>query len=464
MWFKSLLPGDGSLARRLLVGAAVWSLIVLFGGAFALSALYRAEAVRLLEDELDATLVALTRAVSLDERGNLSANPARLPADPRYDTPLAGRYWAIVEVSQDGAPVSDIRADSLQFSELPLPVSLAEQALAMPGDVHYANTDGPNDERVRVATMAIVLSEAGQRAVVMAAADRAASDAGARRFLFSIILAMVFLAGGVLIAMGILIRVVLGPLERIQTHLAEIRTGDRTQLDKDYPAEVQPLTAELNQLLEHNREVVDRARTHVGNLAHALKTPIAVLRNEATGETALDDVVRRQTEAMHSNVQHYLKRAQAAARAQTLGARTEIDEVAAGLVRLLNRLFEGDRITVTSTLPQGLVFRGEAQDLEEMIGNLLENACKWASSEVRLSGKQVSPGWVRIAVDDDGDGLPEEAMTAAVKRGVRLDETAPGTGLGLSIVNELAELHGGELTLSKSEMGGLCAALRLPSL
>jgi signal transduction histidine kinase len=311
--------------------------------------------------------------------------------------------------------------------------------------------------------MAIHVSDAGQRAVVMAAADRAASDAGAQRFLFSIIVAMVFLAGGVLLAMGVLVRVVLGPLERIQAHLAEIRNGDRFQLDDDYPVEVQPLASELNKLLEHNHEVVDRARTHVGNLAHALKTPIAVLRNEATGDTPLDDVVRRQSEAMHNNVQHYLKRAQAAARAQALGARTDVSEIAGGLVRLLNKLFERDGIVVESTLPEGLVFRGEAQDLEEMIGNLLENACKWASSQVRLSGEQLSPGWIRIAVDDDGDGLPEEAMAAAVKRGVRLDETAPGTGLGLSIVNELAELHGGELALSRSDMGGLCAALRLPS-
>ncbi|MCI4646430.1 MAG: ATP-binding protein [Hyphomonadaceae bacterium] len=464
MWFNSLIPGDRSLARRLLVGAAIWSLLVLFGGAFALSALYRAEAVRLLEDELNATLVALTRAVDLDEHGDLAANPARLPADPRYDTPLAGRYWAIVEVSSAGAPIDVIHADSLQFGELPLPVPLAEAALAVPGEVQFADTTGPNDERVRVAVMAILLSDAGQRAVVMAAADRATSDAGARRFLFSIIGAMVFLAGGVLVAMVILVRVVLGPLERIQAHLAEIRTGDRAQLDEDYPAEVQPLTAELNQLLEHNREVVDRARTHVGNLAHALKTPIAVLRNEASGETPLDDVVRRQAEAMHNNVQHYLKRAQAAARAQTLGARTEIDEIASGLVRLLNKLFQHQGVTVSSKLPEGLVFRGEAQDLEEMIGNLLENACKWASSEVHLAGEQVSPEWLRLTVDDDGDGLPEEAMKAAVKRGVRLDETAPGTGLGLSIVNELAELYGGELTLSRSEMGGLRAALKLPSL
>ncbi|MEL6957218.1 MAG: ATP-binding protein, partial [Pseudomonadota bacterium] len=310
MILNSYLPKGGSIAQRILIGAAVWSLVVLFGGAFALSALYRAEAVQLLEEELDATLIALSRAVNLDGDGAISANAARLPADARYETPLAGRYWAIVQVSADDSPLRDIRADSLEFSDLPLPVDLAQQALRQPGETLFADTEGPaENERVRVAAKAVILSDDGARAVMMAAADRGASDAGARRFLFSIILAMVFLAGGVLLAMAIQVREVLKPLERIQSDLSEVRSGERIEMGNDYPVEVRPLSEELNKLLEHNREVVDRARTHVGNLAHALKTPIAVLRNEASGDSPLDDVVRRQAEAMHRNVQHYLKRA-----------------------------------------------------------------------------------------------------------------------------------------------------------
>ncbi|MEO0816940.1 MAG: sensor histidine kinase [Pseudomonadota bacterium] len=464
MILTNYLPKGGSLAQRLLIGAGVWSLVVLFGGAFALSALYRAEAVQLLEDELDATLVALSRAVDVSSTGEITANNEQLPADPRYEIPLAGRYWAIVQVSSENSPIRDIRADSLNFSELPLPIDLAQEALADTSGTFFANTDGPaEDERVRVAARAVVLSDEGERAVLMAAADRGASDAGARRFLLSIILAMVFLAGGVLLAMAIQVREVLKPLERIQGDLSEVRAGNRTQMDTDYPAEVRPLTEELNKLIDHNRDVVERARTHVGNLAHALKTPIAVLRNEAAGNTPLDDVVQRQTESMHRNVQHYLKRAQAAARAQTIGARTEVQDVTAGLVRLLNRLFEAEGVTVRSELPQGLVFRGEAQDLEEMIGNLAENACKWASSEVVLNGETVGAHQFCLHIDDDGDGLSESEREAAVKRGVRLDESAPGTGLGLSIVSELAELYGGALELSRSPMGGLRATLRLPS-
>jgi signal transduction histidine kinase len=461
---RSYIPAGGSLARRLLIGAGLWSLLVLFGGAFALSALYRAEAIQLLEEELEATLIALSRSVDLGADGLIAVDATRLPADSRYETPLAGRYWAIVQVSDGDAPLTDIRADSLKFSDLPLPVSLARSALGSPGTTMFANTSGPAEgERVRVAARAVVLAEGSARAVLMAAADRGASDAGARRFLFSIILAMVFLAGGVLAAMAIQVREVLRPLERIEADLAEVRAGDRTEMAADYPVEVRPLAEELNKLLDHNRSVVERARTHVGNLAHALKTPLAVLRNEASGDTPLDDVVRRQTESMHSNVQHYLKRAQAAARAQTLGARTDVSEVSGGIVRLLNRLFEDQGVHVVSQLPQGLVFRGEAQDLEEMIGNLLENACKWAESEVVLRHAAASQGMLLLHIDDDGPGLDEDEMDDALKRGVRLDETAPGTGLGLSIVKELAELHSGELSLAKSPLGGLRATLKLPA-
>ncbi|MEM7766433.1 MAG: ATP-binding protein [Pseudomonadota bacterium] len=262
--------------------------------------------------------------------------------------------------------------------------------------------------------------------------------------------------------MAVQVRVVLAPLGRVQKDVSDVREGRRTRLDDDYPAEVRPLSEELNKLLDHNREVVERARTHVGNLAHALKTPLAVLRNEADGQSALDDVVRRQTEAMRANVEHYLSRAQAAARAQAIGARTEIKPVLDGLVRLLNRLFADQEIEVGAAVEPGMAFRGEAQDLEEMLGNLMENGCKWARSRVAVSVVEGSDGQVHIHVDDDGPGLSPDERAAALQRGVRLDETAPGTGLGLSIVKDLAELYSGSLSLSDAPLGGLRATLILP--
>ena len=456
------LLGAGSLARRLLIGAAIWCLIVLAGGAFALSALYRAQTIRLLEEDLDATLVTLSRAVEYSPDGQLVTDDAKLPADRRYETPLSGRYWVIVSLRPDGSFGRDERPSSLWDSDPPIPPDLKSRALASPGVSVFADAEGPNGETLRVGVRAIRLETGRQPVLLMAAADRYATDRGAQRFLLLLIGAMLALAGGVLIALVVQIRLVLRPLERVQADVAAVREGQCTRLDGEYPLEVAPLAEEVNKLLDHNQAVVERARTHVGNLAHALKTPLAVLRNEATGETPLDDVVRRQTAAMHANVDHYLKRAQAAARAQALGARTPILPVVDGLVRLLNRLFAEKGVEVAARISKAEVFRGEKQDLEEMLGNLMENACKWAHGRVDVSSEAAGREWIDLHIDDDGPGLGEGEREKALQRGVRLDESAPGTGLGLSIVKELAELHGGELQLGTSPLGGLRATLRLP--
>ena len=454
---------ERSLARRLLIAAGVWCLVVLVGGAFALSALYRAQTIQLLEEELDASLVALSRAVDQTPEGELTARENELPADPRYETPLTGRYWAILSVDAEGLPQRDLRSTSLWDGDVPLPDGLRRAALADPGTAVFGDAEGPDAERLRVGARAIVLGETGLRAVLLAAADREKPDEGARRFLFLLLGAMIALAGGVLIAMAVQVRVVLAPLSRVREHVSDVREGRRTHLDSTYPEEVRPLTEELNKLLEHNRAVVDRARTHVGNLAHALKTPLAVLRNEAVGDSELDRVVQRQTEQMRTNVDHYLKRAQAAARAQTLGARTEVKPVLEGLARLLERLFEDRGIRIVATSGPRDIFRGEQQDLEEMLGNLMENACKWATHRVEVAVTRSREGRLRIHVDDDGPGLAPEARRAALTRGVRLDETAPGSGLGLSIVQEVAELYSGELSLATAPLGGLRATLELPA-
>ncbi|NBC19539.1 MAG: ATP-binding protein [Alphaproteobacteria bacterium] len=454
--------GAGSLARRLLIGAVVWCLVVLAGGAFALSALYRAQTVSLLEEDLDATLVTLSRAVEYSPEGRLVTDKAKLPADRRYEIPLSGRYWAIITLRTDGSFGRDERPPSLWDADPPIPPQLRARAIASPGVSVFGDAEGPNGETLRVGVRVIRLETGDRRILLMSAADRHATDQGAQRFLILLVGAMIALAAGVLVALVVQIRLALRPLARVQADVAAVREGQRTRLDDDYPSEVLPLAEEVNKLLDHNQEIVERARTHVGNLAHALKTPLAVLRNEAVGTTALDDVVRRQTAAMHSNVEHYLERAHAAARAQTLSARTPIMPVLDGLVRLLNRLFAEKGITLSADLPPGEVFRGEKQDLEEMLGNLMENACKWAASRVEVSAEMTGRAGIELHIDDDGPGLGEAEREQALKRGVRLDESAPGTGLGLSIVKELAELHSGELTLGESPLGGLRASLRLP--
>ncbi len=455
--------GQVSLARRILIGALIWSVLIVFGGVVAMTAVYRAQTLSLLDDELDSTLVTLTRAIRpLDDgTGRIVDIPEKLPSDARYETPLSGKYWVIIAVEDDDQLGADIRPRSVWDGEAPLPAGLAQQALAQPGTIIRGDGEGPAGELIRAAVQAVTIPNRDNPILFVAAADRTLTDQGANRLRTILLIAMMTLAGGTLIAMALGLRYALRPFGRIQSDIADVREGRRAALRGDYPSEVQPLSEELNKLLEHNRSVVSRARTHVGNLAHALKTPLAVLRNEASGETLLDDVVRRQTEAMHTNVDHYLKRAQAAARAETLGARTQVAAAADGLARMMNKLFARDEKSVLTRIPENYFVRTEQQDLEEMLGNLMDNACKWGRARIEVSVEPGENGMLLIHVDDDGPGLAPEKRELAVKRGIRLDETEPGTGLGLSIVADIAGMNGGALELSSSPQGGLRASLSL---
>lgn len=451
-----------SLARRLMIAGALWALVVLIGGSFALSAVYRAQTRQLLDEDLDRTLRTLTRAVDVTEDEELNYVAAALPSDPIFRTPLSGRYWAIVQTGRDGGYVADFRPQSLWDAPVPLDPALAKRPLSDPGVIYRFNGDGPGDEPLRVAAQSIIIEQIDNPVLLVAAADRRAADQSAGRFTLLLLGAMGALAAGVLAAMWGGLRVVLRPLARIEADISDIRSGEATQLSQDYPSEVRPLSVELNKLLEHNRAVVERAQTHVGNLAHALKTPLAVLRNEAKDDSPLSNVVRRQTEAMRSNVDHYLKRAQAAARAEALGARTEIQPILGGMQRMMEKLFAEKGLTIDVAGDSGLVFKGEKQDFEEMLGNLMDNAGKWAADRVTVTAEAAGDAAFLLHVDDNGPGLSPEERVSAMKRGVRLDETAPGTGLGLDIVSELAELYSGEFSLNDSPLGGLRASLKLP--
>ena len=247
--------------------------------------------------------------------------------------------------------------------------------------------------------------------------------------------------------------------------LAEIRSGKAEKLEGELPYEIRPLQQELNALIQSNREIVDRARTHVGNLAHALKTPLSVISNEArTHGGPLAAKVVEQAEVMRTQITHHLDRARVAARSSVIGDVTDVDQVLQGLKRALDRIHGERGLDLEVAATPGLKFQGEKQDFEEMVGNLLDNACKWASSQVRASAEPAE-GKRRfvVVVDDDGPGLTEEQRKKAVKRGQRMDESKPGSGLGLSIVADLAHLYKGRFELEPSPEGGLRAKLELPA-
>lgn len=259
------------------------------------------------------------------------------------------------------------------------------------------------------------------------------------------------------------VRVGLQPLFALRREVADVRKGRAERLVRRYPVELEPLAYELNALVAHNQEVVERQRTHVGNLAHALKTPLSVMLAEARSQPgSLADVVARQAEAMRDHVDHHLRRARAAARAQGSGERTLVEPVLDELARTLERIFRSDGVTIDWRAPEDLCFQGERQDLLEVAGNVMENACKWSNGRVRVSASAIAPDRLRLVVEDDGPGLPPDRRDEVLKRGTRLDENAPGSGLGLSIVDELARAYGGSIILSDSPLGGLMVKVVLP--
>ena len=258
----------------------------------------------------------------------------------------------------------------------------------------------------------------------------------------------------------------LSPFNLLRVRLAAVRSGQDRRVEGRYPSEVQPLVDDLNALLDHREQMVTRAIAKAGDLAHGLKTPLAVLAQEAEragagGEKHVAAAISQQVERMRRQIDYHLAHARAAASGATSGARSSVTASAEGLSRTLLRLYAGRGIAIDDHVPAAHTVRCQREDLDEMLGNLLDNACKWARSRVTITSVE-RDSVVSIAVDDDGPGLAASMRDVVLQRGVRADEAAPGSGLGLAIVRDLAELYGGSITLGESPIGGLRATLELP--
>ena len=325
------------------------------------------------------------------------------------------------------------------------------------------STMGPNPgETLRVVGREVTLPGNSTPIIALAAADRRPATRSIQRFAGSALFLMGLLIAGLLAAIYAQVRLGLRPLFALADKVADVREGRSTSVEGQYPAEIAGLADELNSLIIHNRTVVERAQTHVGNLAHALKTPIAVLRNEASlDQSVSNEIVQRQTDAMSAQVDHHLRRARAAARGQAIGLSCDVDEVLSALARTLPKIHRNKNFLIDVDGESGLRFRGDKRDLEDMVGNLMDNAAKWTRSQVEVS-RTAKNGFLSLSIEDDGPGIPAEEIETALKRGARLDEATPGSGLGLAIVNDLAEAYSGSLRLMKSPLGGLKAELILP--
>ena len=487
-----VLRGQGSLRLRLLAGTLVWVLLTVLVAGWALGRMFTEHVERQFQAELGTHLNQLAANLAMDANGQPTLRAAL--SDPRFARPYSGLYWQIDVLADAGATGSSAPEAGDQAAEgggrqgLLRSRSLWDVVLTVPGDrpadgeVHAHATEGPDGAPLRMIEQVLRPAEQPELALrVIVAANAALVVEPVARFNRLLAIALALLAAGLAVAALVQVRVGLRPLARLRDGLAAVREGRSTAIDGRFPAEIQPLVAEFNAVLARNAEVVTRARTHAGNLAHAVKTPLSVLANaaaETAAETADDApdaalarLVREQVALARTQVDYHLARSRAAAAVGVPGLRTPLRPVLEGLLRLMNKVHAGRGLKLAIlACADDLAFRGEAQDLQEMLGNLIDNACKWAAGRVEVYAEACTAGQaglqdggqLRICIDDDGPGLPADAREAVFARGVRADERTPGAGLGLSIVRELAQLYGGEVRLEVSPWGGLRAVLTLP--
>jgi signal transduction histidine kinase len=454
-----------SLATRLFVSASAWVVVILTITGFVLSSVYRDATERAFDRRLNLYLRTLIAEVATpDEPPDRQFQSL---GEPLFELPLSGWYWQITRTDSDKA---DVRASrSLWDKKLP---KLEDRGIELTAaGIRVAYVDGPEGQNLRMVERPVDLGSDGKFLV---------SVAGDASEIFDETRSFDYYLGGTFTALGIVlllttifqVRFGLAPLKRISESIADIRSGRAERLEGVFPVEIAPLARETNALIDANREIVERARTHVGNLAHAIKTPLSVIVNEAATHGQQDPFAHKvleQADVMRDQVAHHLERARIAARVTIVGTVTEVAPAIEALQRTMEKIHRDRGVAIEVKADPKAKFRGERQDLEEMVGNLVDNACKWASSRVFIDvlvERPSEPGGgpsLRILVDDDGRGLSAAERAQVSRRGLRLDESKPGSGLGLSIVIDLAALYGGSLSLGSAPIGGLRAELVLPA-
>ena len=463
-----------SLRLRLLAGTLFWIAASILVAGWGLSSLFRQHVANQFHAELRTHLDQLTAQIVIDPQGQPQL---ALPlSDPRLSRPYSGTYWQVDLLGStngaSAAPASgQLRSRSLWDHVLVPPADTPAD-----GQLHQHRVRGPQDKMLGMIERSVRIEDANNGKArtfrLIAAANESFMEEPVARLSGTLWLALGVLAVGLVVAALMQVLVGLAPLRSLRSALTKVHNGETQRLEGQFPGEITPLIDEFNTVLAHNAEVVERARTHAGNLAHALKTPLSVLANAANAAIAapgkepqtseLARLVAEQVGIARKQVDYHLARAQAAASSRVPGAKTALQPVLDGLVRVMRRVHAERHVDIVlAPFDPVLSFRGEAQDLQEMLGNLLDNACKWAARRVELSARTQASS-LTIVIDDDGPGLAAEQRQTVLQRGVRADEQTPGSGLGLSIVDDLARLYGGRVALSASPLGGFRAELTLP--
>lgn len=450
-----------SLAERLFFLSALSLIITLFATGFLLTSLYFNAVERSFDSVIDINMDTLIAQIA--ESGNPGGDNLKL-VDSRYDVALSGWYWIVRDADKK------VLNTSASFFSSTVPELSAPYSQ---NNVRRGNVIDAENVNLRLSDKLFELPDGKRISVIVTGNfDQLLDQVEQFRSQALIVLAMIALLLALMIS--IIMRFGLKPINTLRDAIEDVRSGNAKKVTGHYPNELAPLAYEMNNLIEANSKIVERARSQVGNLAHALKTPLAVIQNEmqvthkASQESLknLQAKVQDQTRIMHDQVTYYLERARMATRSSMIGKITPADQFLERMVKAMRLIHREKNIQIHDEIEPGLVFRGESQDFDDVLGNLLDNACKWCESQVWVRASKITQDKqpkLFIIIDDDGPGIDDEMKKTALKRGQRLDEKKAGTGLGLDIISELIEFYGGEIHLHKLPRAGLRAEVILPS-
>jgi signal transduction histidine kinase len=441
--------GGGSLGRRMISVAALWIFILLMGGGLALDRVLTNAVTQSFDDGQEYVLTSMIASAEIGPDGEVLLNKPL--GDQRFLEPYSGFYWQIA-----GPGFEPFRSRSLWDR------ALKYNPKDKFSELHVFDSLEFGDDVLRIAERDIILPTSKIVWRFQVAQSRSLLDEQIGTLRQTLIRSFALLAIGLILLAGIQTFYGLWPLKALRRSIVEMRGGKAKRVDQtDLPDEVAPLVEELNGLLEHNERQAEEARRHAGNLAHALKTPLTVIMNAATAPGSdLPETVIREAITMRRQVDHHLARARAVGSRGNTQARTEVWPCLMAVERAVGRLY--GHVTLDMAGEKTLVVRAERQDLDEMLGNLIENAAKYGGGRVFVTVERVG-NFVEFQVEDDGRGITADAREQLFNRGVRLDTSKPGTGLGLAIVRDVVEIYGGAISLEESEdLGGLLARLRLP--
>lgn len=441
MAIKSPAKPLPSLRSRLLIAAAVWLLAIALAAGYLVPQFIKSYLVDQEKQQLYIYMDELTAQTEVDSNGKLIQ--PRILSNPRFQQPYSGLYWTLKVTDQE------LRSRSLWDTRIT-------------GN-EKKGFHGPNNQSLLVISRQFYLPEIDEPVQLSIAANQDHLLHTITKLTHGLWLMLATMVGGILLLIWAQVSWSLWPLKKLQARLKDVREGNATELTGNYPAEIRPVVDDLNALLFHYQELLDRARNHAGNLSHALKTPIAILNNEVANlPESQQQKLSPLLQQLQQHIDYHLGRARMAGAANILAAKTTPSARVDAISMAMDKVYANREVILVNELDSDLAVAVEKRDLDEIIGNVIENGYKWSNSLIRVHLADETPRTLAIIVEDDGPGIPVDNFDSVLKRGVRLDETTPGTGLGLNIASELAHSYRGKLTLGKSALGGLKVTLTLP--